>query len=137
MKILQRVFLIVFFVMVLAETGFANTEKGDWEFSAAASFMSMKEEGADESFTSFRLAGRVGYFLTKNFEIEPEIILGKIDEDLFGEEKLGYILSLNLVYYFTSIGKMVPFLLAGAGISNTIPFFGIIIIYDPGLWVAI
>ena len=139
MKFLQKVFLIVFVVLIITETGFANTEKGNWEFSAAASFMSMKIQDYDESFTSFRLAGRVGYFLTKNFEIEPEIILGKVDEGFLGEERLGYILSLNLAYNFTSSGKMAPFLLAGGGISNTFPFFPDVVVWgiEDETWILI
>lgn len=129
MRFTQKMFVVVLMLLLPVSTVFAQTDKGDWEFSVAGSFMSMKIEGVDESFASIRLAGRAGYFITKCFEIEPEIILGKIDEDLFGEAKWGYIFSCNLAYHFSTSSKTVPFVLAGVGISNTFPIFAKVVIF--------
>ncbi len=69
--------------------------------------MVIKPEGG-ELFSGFHLAGRFGYFLSKNIEIEPEVAIGK-----FEDADVGYVLSCNLNYNLTAGGKTVPFFLAG------------------------
>lgn len=125
------VFFILFFI-IFGVSVFAQTKKGDFEISGAASFISAQYQyyyyfdnsKHDASFFSIRLAGRLGLFITKNLEIEPEITICKFGENLFGDEndfKMGYILSCNVSYNITPSGKTVPFVLAGVGISNTSP----------------
>lgn len=131
MRFLKKVFVVMLMVLIPAGTILAQTEKGDKELSFAASISHTKinEEyngyKSSDSFWSIRLAGRLGFFVTKNVEIEPEITICKIGQELFGEEdtKMGYILSCNLAYNFTSKKKTVPFVLAGFGISNSLPFY--------------
>lgn len=113
MRFLQKMFVVVLMLLIPVSTVLAQTDKGDKEFSLAASLMVMKPEG-DETISGIHLAGRFGYFFTKNIEIEPELVIGK-----FEEVDMGYVLSCNLAYNFTSSGKTVPFILAGAGICNT------------------
>lgn len=136
MRWLQKILVVGLMVLIPAGTVLAQPDKGDWELSAAASFMSLKFKDSDESYTSIRLAGRLGYFITKKFEIEPEIIIAKLDEDIFGEGRMGYIFSCNLAYNFTSSSKTVPFVLVGGGLSNTFPLFGDVVFvgYEDHTW---
>ncbi len=132
MRLLKKMFVVVLMLSIPAWTSLAQVDKGDKELSAAASFESCRWSDSDysESFTSFRLAGRLGYFFTKNVEIEPEITIGKISEDIFDDEnKMAYILSCNLAYNFTPDSKSVPFVLAGFGLANTIPYLHDVVIW--------
>ncbi|MCK5056152.1 MAG: outer membrane beta-barrel protein [Candidatus Aminicenantes bacterium] len=113
MKILQKMLMVVLMLIIPVSTILAQADKGDKEFSTAASFMVIKPEGG-ELFSGFHLAGRFGYFLSKNIEIEPEVAIGK-----FEDADVGYVLSCNLNYNLTAGGKTVPFFLAGGGVCNT------------------
>lgn len=119
MKSLKKMFVVVLILLIPAGFVLAQTDKGDKEFSITASFMAMKPEDGDTT-SGLHLAGRVGYFFTKNLEIEPEVVIGK-----FEEVDMGYVLSLNLAYNFTDSSKTVPFVLGGAGICNTFWLFPI------------
>jgi len=118
MKSFLRVLIGLLTVLMAVETVFAQTEKGDKELSIAASFMSRKEEGESEAWTAFNIPVRLGFFVTKNVEVEPEILLTKYEE-----EDAGYVLSGNLAYNITLSdpeSKTMPFFLGGFGFSNTI-----------------
>ncbi len=125
MRFLKKVFVVGLIVLIPTGTIFSQVAKGDKELSAAVSFAHAKFK--EDSFLSFRLAGRIGFFVSRNVEIEPELTIGKLGDDLFSEEdglKMGYILSCNLAYHFTPDKKTVPFILAGFGISNAMmPYF--------------
>lgn len=107
-------------ILTCFETAPADTEKGDVEISGSAAFMSKKSEYSSESLWSLHIATRLGVFITGNFEIEPEILLSK-----FKEEDVGYVLSGNLAYNL-KVGeqesRIMPFVLAGIGYSNTIMY---------------
>jgi opacity protein-like surface antigen len=66
------------------------------------------------------LSPRLGFFVNKGLEIEPEILfmVGS------GADPV-YMLNDNISYNFISKGKVVPFLLAGYGLANTVPFFNL------------
>lgn len=118
MKYYLKAFTGALAVLIALETAFAQTEEGDREFSIAASFMSRKIEDADEAWTVFNIPIRLGFLITQNIEIEPEVLFSK-----YKEEDAGYILSANLAYNFdpTDHGEnLVPFVFAGFGYSNTI-----------------
>ena len=120
MKCFVKVFVGVLTVLISVETVFAQIERGDKEFSIAASYMSMKYEDAEEAWWTANLAVRLGFLVTNNIEIEPEILFSK-----YKEEDAGFVLSGNLAYNFSPIGpegNAVPFVLGGFGYSNTLIF---------------
>jgi len=84
-----------------------------FEFGTSLSFSSFKFTDDTESDTLLSLPLRFGYFVWKGLEIEPELMLMK-----FKGEDTSYSLSGNLSYNFKTAGKLVPFVLAGAGIGN-------------------
>jgi hypothetical protein len=84
-----------------------------FELGVAFSFASFKISGGEESYTVWTLPLRVGYFVWKGLEIEPEIMLQKFEGD-----DLAYSLCGNLAYNFKTSENLVPFVLAGAGIGN-------------------
>jgi opacity protein-like surface antigen len=120
MRSLLIIFAVALFIILSVDTVFAQTENGDIELSGAASFMSRKFEDAEEAWWVINLATRLGIFVTRTIEIEPEIMFSK-----YKEEDLGYALSGNLVFNISSRSPdndIVPFFLGGFGVSNTIQF---------------
>ena len=105
--------------LALANAASAQPERGQRELSFAAAFMAVNEEEG-ETNTAFNLSGRVGYYISNRFEFEPEMILSKYED-----EDPGFVLSANFLYNVSSPGasRLSPFLLAGIGWSNTLPFF--------------
>ncbi len=75
--------------------------------------------GEGRSSTSLLAAARVGFYIYKGLQFEPEAIV------LLGSADPAYMLSGNLVYNFLNNVKTIPFLLAGYGIANTIPVYNI------------
>jgi hypothetical protein len=132
MKILQKMLMVVLMLIIPVSTILAQADKGDKEFSTAVSFSSLKSGDDGGSSSCLHLFGRFGYFITKNVEIEPEVTVGLFMGD--GDSELAYNLSLNLSYNFTPDKKTVPFLLAGAGISNTIWLLNIPNVAIPLFW---
>jgi len=86
-----------------------------FELGTAFSFSSFKFSDDTESDTLLSLPLRFGYFVWKGLEIEPELMLMKFE----GSDTV-YNLSGNLSYNFKTSGKLLPFVLAGAGIGNGI-----------------
>jgi hypothetical protein len=118
----KKIFLLMIFALCFAgfENAAAQLKKGQMELSFSAAFMGVKENGEDLS-TAFNLSARYGYFLTKEFEIEPEIILSSYG----GDGNPGIILSGNLLYNFhlqKQFGAF-PFFLAGLGWANSLHYF--------------
>jgi opacity protein-like surface antigen len=98
-----------------------------FEFSTALSFASMKFSGDTESYTFLSLPLRVGYYIWKGLEFEPELILMK-----FEGSDAAYNLNGNLSYNFNTSGNFKPFVLAGAGFGNGVAY-GPIVEGDPDL----
>lgn len=92
-----------------------------FEFSTAFSFASMKSSGDTESYTFLSLPLRVGYYIWKGLEFEPELILMKFDDS-----DAAYNLNGNLSYNFNTSGRLKPFLLAGAGFGNGVAYGAIV-----------
>jgi opacity protein-like surface antigen len=84
-----------------------------FELGVAFSFASIRYAEEEYSYTVWTLPLRVGYFVWKGLEIEPEIMLQK-----FKGDDLAYDLCGNLAYNFKPSGNLVPFVLAGIGIGN-------------------
>jgi hypothetical protein len=101
-----------------AEAKAQIVENKRFEFSTAASVWNIKWEG-EENQTVFNVPVRLGFFIYKGLEIEPELLLTIPEES----DSTGIIAVGNLVYNFKLSGKAVPFVLGGAGYGNAYPFF--------------
>jgi hypothetical protein len=84
-----------------------------FELGTALSFTSFKFEGDTESTTLVSLPLRIGFFLWRGLELEPELMAMKFENDDFD-----YQLSGNLSYNFKLGGQVVAFILGGAGFGN-------------------
>jgi len=84
-----------------------------FELGTSFAFSNFKFSDSTGSYTVWNLSLRLGYFVWKGLEIEPEVMLQK-----FEESDLAYSLCGNLAYNFKTSGNLVPFVLAGAGIGN-------------------
>lgn len=117
------VLLVILAGLTMANPVAAQLEKGRIELSFAATYMGVKESDRDLQ-TAFNIAGRFGYFITKELEIEPEIIFSVYSED-FDLDDPGFILSANLVYNLSTLKtkKVAPFFLAGGGWANSVHYF--------------
>lgn len=115
--------LIIIFIVGITQILNAQIKKGDWELSLNGDFGSMSASTSGSSSSSSRTFVQIstitGYFVNDNLSIEPEIgilLVESSDPALLGV--------LNLSYTFsTDKGKVNPFIHAGYGISNAIPFF--------------
>jgi opacity protein-like surface antigen len=130
---MKRIFVIPILILVIpvivSET-FAQPFQGKrYEFSTSASFLSTKYKGAEESNTVFNLSLRLGYFIFKGLEIEPELVLTIPDES----ENTGYFFMGNLAYNFKTSEKMAAFILAGAGYGNGLRIFSWVMDGDTGV----
>ena len=100
---------------------YSQIEKGDHELSIGASYMSRSYENSDESWTAFNFPVRYGFFVTRIFQIEPELLYSK-----YKDNDTGLIFSCNLAFNMNasaSPAHNIPFLYAGMGYSNTVIFF--------------
>jgi hypothetical protein len=90
-------------------------ENRKWELSAAASLGIKIEPHSLEYPLTFIMAipARVGYFFTKNIEIEPEINFIYNFNDYYESTTL---FLANISYNFSPSSKTAPFLIGGAGI---------------------
>jgi len=84
--------------------------------------MAMRESDGGRE-TAFNLSYRFGYLITKEFEIEPEIISSTYE----GGDP-GFILSANFLYNVSlpkvpETSKAVSFFLVGIGWSNSLHYF--------------
>jgi len=91
-----------------------------WEVGGSVSFTSFKFSGSTESDSVFNLPVRVGYFIWRGLEIEPEVMYTK-----FSGSDAGYLLSANLAYNFKMSRPILPFILGGIGFGNGFTFAGI------------
>ncbi len=92
-----------------------------WEFSAAISFTSFRLAGQAESETALNLPFRIGYYIWRGLEIEPEVMLTK-----FKGSDVAYLISGNVAYNFKIKSAFVPFVLAGIGFGNGLSYVGIV-----------
>jgi len=115
-------FVLVVFVFCLSALAQPVPEK-KWEFSASGSFSSMKSKDASESLDLLNLALRLGYFVYKGLEIEPEFLLTIPDES----ENTGVLFMGNIAYNFGPSKNVAPFVLAGFGVGNGARYFSIIL----------
>ncbi len=108
---------------------FANLIRGRrFELSTSASLSNVKHKG-DETDTEVNIRLRLGYFLVKGVEIEPELFLN-IQEDL---RYTGCFFLVNLVQNFKASQKFIPFLLCGAGYGNGAVYYDLVFDQNMGV----
>ena len=90
-----------------------KTKKYKWEFSTAASLY-FEPEVYEKDKLGIYIPARIGYFISKNIEIEPEFNIMYRDSEFDSVTK--NLLLANLAYNFNASSRIMPFLLAGAGI---------------------
>jgi opacity protein-like surface antigen len=101
-----------------------------FEFSTAFGFSIQKytyDDGYKQTITYFQIPLRVGFFLWKGLEFEPELLLTAEHYKVYtptgtlfiSGHETGYIMSGNLLYNFKMKSpRMIPFVLAGYGFGN-------------------
>ncbi len=95
-----------------------KTKKHKWEFSTAASLY-FEPEVYEKDKRGIYIPARIGYFISKNLEIEPEFNIMYRDSEFDSITK--NLLLANLAYNFNASSRIMPFLLAGAGIIRLMP----------------
>jgi len=110
------------------QTGGATVEKGKVEFSIAA-YLSIDRakskydgvEGEPYTITTLSIPTRLGYFLTRNIELEPEIIHTSMKVSYAGESysQTSSLLLANVAFNFQTASKVMPFVIGGAGLART------------------
>ena len=90
-----------------------KAKKYKWEFSSAASFY-FEPEVYEEDKLGIYIPARIGCFVTRNIEIEPEFNISYRDSEF--DSITRNLLLANLAYNFNVSPRIMPFLLAGAGI---------------------
>lgn len=111
---LKRSILFSALLFVTAGSAQAQPGRGSKELSLSPSFTSSKAKESTESSEMLTLPVRLGYFVSDQFEIEPEFVLTVPDES----EYTGIVGFFNLCYNFPTEGSAHPFLLAGIGYGN-------------------
>ena len=94
------------------------------ELGTAVSVQSRYEEGYNSTW--WNIPVRVGYFFTNWLEVEPELILSKTDYYDDYPNKWSYLLNLNIAAHFRIAERAFPFFLAGAGVGNGVPIWGVV-----------
>jgi opacity protein-like surface antigen len=95
-------------------------ESRNKELSLSGSYQNYSSGGSSGSTGAFLLSPRMGFYVHEGLELEPEFLLM-----LSSGSDATYMFNGNVSYNFLSEGKAVPFLLAGYGLANTVPFFNI------------
>lgn len=117
MKTLMSLLLIT----LVASVSSAQPREGkNRELSLSGGLQNTSSGSSSGSSTSFLISPRLGFFVHKGLELEPEavLMLGS------GADPV-YIVNANVSYNFLSSHSGVPFLLLGYGRANTVPFFNV------------
>lgn len=124
-KTLLPFFFLCFFILnsilSYSSTYTKKENKYKWEFSTATSFDINKESyhGDYKVTTTISVPLRIGYFLSKNFEIEPEINYIHVTINPSYDRKFSYsdiLLLANFAFNIDTQSQVTPFILAGGGI---------------------
>jgi|GEM_PF-2687714 len=93
----------------------AETRK--WEVSISAYLDIERYRYYDQPYrqTTISIPLRIGYFLTKTFEIEPEINCISTSSEYYHESRVFFL--ANLAMNFNSSSRLMPFILGGAGVK--------------------
>ncbi len=94
------------------------------ELGTSISYYSVKFDEEEGALSYINIPLRLGWYVWKGLELEPEFHLFIPTGDGAGD--MTYFLQAKLLYNFHVGGGLVPFLGGGAGIGNGIPFLGIV-----------
>ena len=117
----MKTFRMMMFVALAASPLLAQPREGkNKELSLSGSYQNYSTGSSSSSSGAFLISPRLGFFVLGGLELEPEVVL------MFSSgSEAAYMLNGNVSYNFISEGKAVPFLLAGYGLANTVPFFNV------------
>jgi opacity protein-like surface antigen len=108
---------LIMAVFLMAAGAFAQSaQEKRVEFSTSASFTTYKYEHSSESTTLLNVPLRLGFFVWKGLEFEPEVEFTIPDDT----EDTGVIFRGNISYNFRASKKTFPFILAGGGVGNAV-----------------
>jgi len=109
--------LIVVSAFLLTGWTFAQPVPGKKvEFSVSGYFSSFKYENDHDATDFLNIPLRLGIFLWKGLEFEPEVVLTIPDRF----KDTGIVFRANLAYHFRPLQKTLFFVLAGGGYGNAI-----------------
>jgi len=96
-------------------------KKYKWEFSTSASLDINKESynGDYKTTRTISIPVRIGYFISKNLEAEPEINYMNVTINPSSGRKYSYsdaLLFTNFAFNFNTSSQVIPFILGGVGI---------------------
>ncbi len=129
MKKLLKFSILTFLLLVFVKGTFAQPVKGKkFEFSTSASIYNVKEKDG-ETETLINIPLRIGYYIFRGLEIEPEFLLTIPEES----EETGYFILVNLAYNFKASEKIIPFVLAGGGYGNGYTAYKLVFDWDMGV----
>lgn len=94
-----------------------------FELGTSVSYYNLKFDNDAENIDYLSVPVRFGWYVWNGLEIEPEVQFF-IPMQEGGET--AYFLQAHLLYNFSLAGKIVPFVGAGAGVGNGLPFYGVI-----------
>jgi hypothetical protein len=94
-----------------------NGNKGT-ELGFSGSFDTYRLGYRAQNMLTFLLSQRAGFFMEKNLELEPEIMLM-----LGSKTDPVYMLSANASYNFVANNRCLTFVLLGYGVTNKVPLF--------------
>ncbi len=89
------------------------------ELSISGGYHNYSSESSSGSSSAFLISPRLGFFVVEGLELEPEILF------MVGSGDMVYKVNGNISYNFINEGKGIPFVLAGYGLANTVPFFNV------------
>ncbi len=90
------------------------------ELSLTASYQNRSSGNSSGSTSSLLVSPRLGFFVVKGLELEPELLF-MIST---GSDPI-YAVNGLASYNFISEKGTIPFVLVGYGIANTVPFFNV------------
>ena len=117
----MKLLLFMIIITIYSASIFAQpSEDKNKELSLSGSYQNISSGNSSGSSGAFLISPRLGFFVYKGLELEPEILFMVAS----GADPV-YMLNGNISYNFISKGKVVPFLLVGYGLANTVPLFNI------------
>jgi len=120
MKKILGISVAIFFVTFSVTGAFAQLPNGKrFEFSTSASLLNFKYKGGT-SYTWINIPLRLGFFIYKGLEIEPELLLTVPIEET---DDTGIFVLGNVSYNFKASKRVISFILGGLGFGNGIPAF--------------
>ncbi len=116
MKKMLGIFALILFAFISVQGASAQPVEGKrFEFSTSASMWNVKSEWSDETETWINIPLRIGFFVYKGLEIEPELFLTIPTDE---SEYTGILFLGNISYNFKASKRAIPFILGGFGIGN-------------------